>query len=144
MEIARIHSQDKRVQNLAEVTVRRRVKSDKEKLDEEYASGLFGGGNSTIFDLLNNTGYGAQDIFSYLQGRVAGLQVTINGPTPSLSWRGSTPAVYLNEMLTDPSQVKNININENRHGKGIFTRICRWGSAVAGGGVIAVYTKKGS
>ena len=51
-EIARIHGQDKKIQNLAEVTVRRRVKSDKEKLDEEYASGLFSGGNATIFDLL--------------------------------------------------------------------------------------------
>src|SRR5450432_3371754 len=41
VEIARIHGQDKKVQNLAEVTVRRRVKYDKEKMDEEYASGLF-------------------------------------------------------------------------------------------------------
>jgi hypothetical protein len=142
VEIARIHAQDKKVQNLAPVTVRRRVKSDKEKLDEEYASGLFEGGNSTIFDLLNNTGYGAQDIFSYLQGRVAGLQVTINGPTPSLSWRGSTPAVYLNEMLTDPSQVKNININEIAMVK-VFSPGSGGAISSSGGGVIAVYTKKG-
>ena len=54
VEIARIHSQDKKVQNLAAVTVRRSVKSDKEKLDEDYASGLFSGGNATIFDLMNN------------------------------------------------------------------------------------------
>jgi hypothetical protein len=142
VEIARIHSQDKRVQNLAAVTVRRRVKSDKEKLDEEYASGLFSGGNSTIFDLMNNTGYGAQDIFSYLQGKVAGLQVTINGPTPSLSWRGSTPVVYLNEMQTDPSQVKNININEIAMVK-VFSPGSGGGISSSGGGVIAVYTKKG-
>ncbi len=143
VEIARIHSQDKRVQNLAAVTVRRRVKSDKEKLDEEYASGLFSGGNSTIFDLMNNEGqYGAMDIFTYLQGRVAGLQVTVNGPTPSLSWRGSTPVVYLNEMQADPSQIKNINISDIAMVK-VFSPGSAGAISSSGGGVIAVYTKKG-
>jgi hypothetical protein len=143
VEIARIHNQDKKVQNLAEVTVRRRVKSDKEKLDEEYASGLFSGGNATIFDLLNNPGqYGAMDIFTYLQGRVAGLQVTINGPTPSLSWRGSTPAVYLNEMQSDPGQVKNINVSDIAMVK-VFSPGSAGAVSGGGGGVIAVYTKKG-
>lgn len=143
VEIARIHSQDKKVQNLAAVTVRRRVKSDKEKLDEEYASGLFGGGNATIFDLMNNSGqYGSLDIFSYLQGRVAGLQVTVNGPTPSLLWRGSTPAVYLNEMLADASQVKNISVSDIAMVK-VFSPGSAGAISNSAGGVIAVYTKKG-
>jgi hypothetical protein len=143
VEIARIHSQDKRVQNLAAVTVRRRVKSDKEKLDEEYSSGLFGGGNATIFDLMNNTGqYGSLDIFSYLQGRVAGLQVTVNGPTPSLLWRGSTPAVYLNEMLADAGQVKNISVSDIAMVK-VFSPGSAGAISGSAGGVIAVYTKKG-
>jgi hypothetical protein len=132
VEIARIHSQDKRVQNLAAVTVRRRIKSDKEKLDEDYASGLFSGGNATIFDLMNNTGqYGAVDIFTYLQGRVAGLQVTMNGPTPSLLWRGSTPAVFLNELQADAGQIKNINISEIAMVK-VFSPGSRVRSATAG------------
>jgi hypothetical protein len=131
------------VQNLAEVTVRRRVKSDKEKLDEDYASGLFSGGNATIFDLLNNTGqYGAVDIFTYLQGRVAGLQITNNGPTPSLLWRGSTPAVFLNEMQADAGQIKNINISEIAMVK-VFSPGSAGAISNSGGGVIAVYTKKG-
>ncbi len=143
VEIARIHSQDKKVQNLAAVTVRRRIKSDKEKLDEDYASGLFSGGNATIFDLMNNTGqYGAVDIFTYLQGRVAGLQVTMNGPSPSLLWRGSTPAVYLNEMQADAGQIKNINISEIAMVK-VFSPGSAGAISSSGGGVIAVYTKKG-
>jgi hypothetical protein len=143
VEIARIHSQDKKVQNLAAVTVRRRIKSDKEKLDEDYASGLFSGGNATIFDLMNNTGqYGALDIFTYLQGRVAGLQVTMNGPTPSLLWRGSTPAVYLNEMQADAGQIKNINISEIAMVK-VFSPGSAGAISNSAGGVIAVYTKKG-
>jgi len=143
VEIAKIHAQDKKVQNLAAVTVSRRGKSDKEKLDEEYASGLFGGGNATIFDLMNNAGqYGSLDIFSYLQGRVAGLQVTVNGPTPSLLWRGSTPAVYLNEMLADPGQVKNINVSDIAMVK-VFSPGSAGAISNSAGGVIAVYTKKG-
>ena len=39
-------------------------------------SGLFSGGNATIFDLLNDANtYGAVDIFTYLQGKVAGLRL---------------------------------------------------------------------
>ncbi len=54
VEIARLNGQDKKIQNLEAVTVRGRIKSDKEKLDEEYSSGLFSGGNATIFDLVND------------------------------------------------------------------------------------------
>ncbi|HEY8735112.1 MAG TPA: hypothetical protein VIL90_11140, partial [Puia sp.] len=143
VEIARLHSQDKKVQNLAEVTVRRRIKSDKEKLDEEYASGLFSGGNATIFDLMNDASrYGGMDIFTYLQGRVAGLQISVNGPTPSLSWRGSTPAVYLNEMQSDAGSIRNISVNDIAMVK-VFSPGSAGAVSGSGGGVIAIYTKKG-
>ena len=143
VEISRIREQDKKVQNLAVVTVKGRSKSDKEKLDEQYSSGLFSGGNATIFDLMNDaSSYASLDVFSYLQGRVAGLQITNSGPTPSLTWRGSTPAIYLNEMQTDAGQVKNIHMSEVA-----MVKVFSPGSATAmsrgGGGVIAVYTKKG-
>ena len=142
-EILRIHSQDKKVQNLAEVTVRARGKSEKMKLDEEYASGLFSGGNATIFDLTTDvTAYGSVDIFTYLQGKVAGLQIITAGATPSLSWRGSTPSVYLNEMQSDPNSMKNINVSDIAMIK-VFSPGSAAGLSGGGGGVIAVYTKKG-
>ena len=53
-EIVRLQSQDRKVQSLEAVTVRVRMKSDKEKLDEMYSRGLFTGGNATIFDLVND------------------------------------------------------------------------------------------
>src|SRR5450432_90328 len=140
-EVARLQGQDKKVQNLEVVTVRVRIKSDKEKLDELYSSGLFSGGNATIFDLVDDpTAVSALDIFSYLQGKVAGLQI-ITGPPPSLSWRGSSPGIYLDEMQSQPDAVKNIPVSNIA-----MIKVFAPGSSVVsggGGGVIAIYTKRG-
>jgi hypothetical protein len=141
-ETARLHNQEK-VQNLQVVTIRRRVKSQKEKLDEEYASGLFSGGNASIFDLLDDpNAYGAIDIFTYLQGKVAGLTIITVGSTPRLQWRGSTPNLYLNEMPADPDQIKDINVSEIAMIK-VFSPGSAAGMSDGAGGVIAVYTKHG-
>ena len=137
---------DKRVKTLETVTVMGRVKSDKEKLDEKYTSGMFSGGDAYAFDL-NNDPYAVamQDIFAYLQGKVAGLQITTgNGPggSPSLQWRGSTPSLYLNEMQVDASQLQSTPVSDIA-----MVKVFRPGSGVGfgggAGGVIAVYTKKG-
>ncbi len=143
-EIARING-DKKIQNLEAVTVRRRIriKSDKEKLDEEYSSGLFSGGNATIFDLVNDPAVSNIDIFSYLQGRVAGLQINTAGATPTLSWRGSSPGIVLNEMQSDASSVKNIPVSDIAMVK-VFSPGSAGGMSNSSGGVIAIYTKKGA
>jgi hypothetical protein len=142
-EVSRINTQNQKVQYLGAVTVRGRMKSNKEKLDEQYSSGLFSGGNATIFDVMSDgANYAAQNIFSYLQSRVAGLQITNAGASPTLSWRGSTPAVYLNEMKVEPSTISNLNVSEIAMVK-VFSP---GGSSVisgGAGGVIAVYTKRG-
>jgi hypothetical protein len=141
-ETSRMQEQRK-VQSLGAVTVRARGKSDKQKLDEEYSSGLFSGGNATIFDLMNDaSAYASMDIFTYLQSRVAGLQIINTGPTPSLSWRGSTPGLYMNEMPVDANSLKNIPITDLAMVK-VFSPGSAAGMDNAGGGVIAVYTKKG-
>jgi len=143
-EVSRINTQNQKVQYLGAVTVRGRMKSNKEKLDEQYSSGLFSGGNATIFDVMSDgANYAAQNIFSYLQARVAGLQITNAGSSPTLSWRGSTPAIYLNEMKVDASSISNLNVSEIAMVK-VFSP---GGASVisgGGGGVIAVYTKRGA
>jgi hypothetical protein len=143
-EIARLNG-DKRIQNLEAVTVRRRIriKSDKEKLDEEYSSGLFSGGNATIFDLVNDQTVSAIDIFTYLQGRVAGLQINTAGSTPSLTWRGSSPGIFLNEIQSDASSVKNIPVSDIAMVK-VFSPGSAGGMSNSAGGVISIYTKKGT
>jgi hypothetical protein len=138
--------EDARVKTLATATVIGHEKSPKEKLDERYTSGMFAGGDAYTFDLLDDALASAMpDIFTYLQGKVAGLQiVTGQGPggAPSLSWRGGRPSLYLNEMQVDAQQLQNISVTDIA-----MVKVFRPGSGVGfgggSGGTIAVYTKKG-
>ena len=136
-----------KVKTLDAVTVKGRVKSDAEKLDEKYASGMFAGGDAYTFDLVNDPyAVSMMDIFQYLQGKVAGLQIVTgggaNGGSPSLSWRGGTPSLYLNEMQVDAQQLQSTPVSDVA-----MVKVFRPGSGVGFGGgasgVIAVYTKKG-
>jgi hypothetical protein len=138
---------DAKVKTLATVTKTAQVKSEKEKLDEKYASGLFSGGDAYEFDLVNdNLASAYPDIFSYLQGKVAGLQITVSGQPggqPSLSWRGGRPSLFLNEMQTDAQQLQNTPVTDVA-----YIKVFRPGAMVGGfggsaGGAIAIYTKKG-
>jgi hypothetical protein len=147
VEQARVQPiEDARVQTLATATVRAREKSPAEKLDERYASGLFAGGDAITFDLLDDAFAGAMpDIFTWLQGKVPGLQITPGqgpGGAPSLSWRGGRPSLYMNEMQVDATQLQNISVTDIA-----MVKVFRPGSGVGfgggAGGTIAVYTKKG-
>lgn len=127
---------------LATVTVTAKAKTAKEKMEEKYVSGLFSGGSGNTFDLVNDPLSSAyMDIFQYLQGRIAGLQIMTGGGTPSLSWRGGTPALYLNEMRTDASLLQSTPVSDIA-----YIKVFRPGESIVsggGGGVIAIYTRKG-
>ncbi|MDR0793551.1 MAG: hypothetical protein LBE82_09615 [Chitinophagaceae bacterium] len=129
---------------LQDVTVQSRVKSPTEKLDEKYASGLFKGGDAAAqFDLMNDPfAASSMNVFQYLQGRVAGLQITTNGSDASLSWRGGTPNIYLDEMPADISMAGNIPMTDIAYIKVFRPGTMLTGSG-GGGGSIAIYTKKG-
>ena len=143
VEMARLSVENKKIQSLEVVTIKRRIKSDKEKIDELYSSGLFSGGNATILDVMDDrTASGSLDLFSYLQGKIAGLQITTSGPNASLSWRGSTPTLYLDEMPVEVSQMKTIPMANVAMVK-VFSPGSASGISNSGGGVISVYTKKG-
>jgi hypothetical protein len=133
-----------RAQQLDEVTVSTKVKSAVDKLDAQYSSGFFAGGDSYQFDLNEDPfAAAAQDIFGFLQGRVAGLQINNTGAETTLSWRGATPDLYLNEMVTDADQLRTIPVSDIAYLK-VF-RPPFFGSFGGGaGGAIVVYTKKGS
>jgi hypothetical protein len=128
---------------LQNVTVKGRIKSNVQKLDERYASGLFGGGDAIQFDVMSDPfAVSSYSVFQYLQGKVAGLQITTAGATPSLSWRGGTPGLYLNEMQADAQMLGSTPMSDVA-----YIKVMRPGTAGAisnsGGGVIAVYTKRG-
>lgn len=126
---------------LETVTVKAKAKTPKEKMDEKYVSGLFSG-NANSFDLVNDPLAGSyMDIFQYLQGKVAGLQITGTGSNTSLSWRGGAPALYFNEMQTDIGMIASTPVNDIA-----YIKVFRPGESIVsggGGGVIAIYTRKG-
>jgi hypothetical protein len=129
---------------LQEVIVKSRVKTKEQKIDEKYASGLFAGGDAQTFDMIDDpSAMSALDIFSYLQGKVAGLMINGSGSTATLSWRGATPDVYVNEMSYTMDMVSSVNIKDIAMIK-VF-RPPFFGSMGGGsGGAIAIYTKKGN
>ncbi len=129
---------------LETVTVQARSKTHLEQLDEKYASGLFTGGESRDFDIVNDvTANSMPDIFTYLQGRVAGLQITVpTQGTPSLQWRGGTPQLFLDETPVDASMLQSIPVTDIAYVK-VFDPPFFGGTGGGSGGAIAVYTRKG-
>ncbi len=136
---------DKRLaeHQLEEVTVKTKAKRAVDVLDEKYANGLFAGGNSRQFDVMSDPfAASAQDVFSYLQGRVAGLQIVNNGADVSLSWRGSRPELYLDEVRVEEDQLKVLSMNDVAYVK-VFPPPFFGPSSGGAGGAISVYTRKG-
>lgn len=132
-----------RVKVLENVIVKSKAKSPVQLLDEKYASGLFSGGDGYQFDLVNDPfAKSAIDIFTYLQGKVAGLQITGNGANTTLSWRQGTPALYLDEMSSDVSMVSSVNVQDVAYIK-VF-RPPFMGGFNGGSGAIAIYTRRGN
>ena len=132
-----------RVKTLENVTVKSKTKSEKELLDEKYASGMFTGGDGYQFDLVNDPfAASALNIFSYLQGKVAGLQINTAGPNPTMQWRGGSPQIYLNETPVDASFISSMSVNDVAYIK-VF-RPPFMGGFNGGNGAIAIYTRKGN
>jgi hypothetical protein len=134
----------RKVQTLESVTVTARQKSKKQLLDEQYTSGFFAAGDAYTFDLSDDmTAQGALSILNYLQGKVAGLQITGVGPQAQMSWRGSVPSLFLNEMSSDVSLIQNLNMADVAYIK-VFRPPFFGAQGGGSGGAIAVYTKKGA
>lgn len=131
--------------NLETVTVKADSKSPEEKLSDKYTSGLFTSDNGYTFDVVNDvTAQSAMNVFSYLQGRVAGLQISnAMGGNPSMTWRGSSPSLFLDEMpLSDPSMLANMSMTDVALVK-VYRPPFMGGFGGSPGGAIAVYTRKG-
>lgn len=125
------------------VTITAKTKSPVQVLDEKYTSGLFKSGDSYQFDLVNDplaTAY--LNIFQYLQGKVAGLQINTNPADPSLSWRGGAPELFLDEIHTDASMISTIPVTDIAYIK-VF-RPPFMGGFNGSNGAIAIYTRKGN
>ncbi|MBC7868214.1 MAG: hypothetical protein H7X88_11830 [Gloeobacteraceae cyanobacterium ES-bin-316] len=133
-----------KVKLLETVTVTGKKISVADKLDKEYASGLFSGGNSRIFAVEDDPfAKSAFSVLDYLRGKVAGLQISTDGQQGgSITRRGSETSLFLNETNTDISLLQSTPMSDVALIK-VFDPPF-FGSVGGGaGGAVAVYTKKG-
>lgn len=131
-----------KVKMLENVTVTAKTKPTVQVMDDKYTSGLFKGSDAYQFDLVNDPfAASSLNIFQYLQGKVAGLQISQGGANTSLQWRGGSPQIYLDEIPTDASMISNIPVNDVAYIK-VF-RPPFMGGMGGGNGAIAIYTRRG-
>src|SRR6185436_20957061 len=70
----------KKVKTLEAVVVKGRMRSRLEQLDEEHTSGFFKGSDAVIFAVEDDPlAQASLSVLNYLQGKVAGLQITVMG-----------------------------------------------------------------
>ncbi len=135
------NSEKLKYKELEAVIVSAKGKSKTQLMDEKYTSGMFGG-DGIQFDLVNDPfASSAIDIFTYLQGKVAGLQITGQGQNATLNWRGGSPQLYIDEMPADVNFVSSINVNDVAYIKAF--RPPFMGGFNGANGAIAIYTRRG-
>jgi hypothetical protein len=133
----------RKVKTLATVEVVAKQKSTKQRVEEEYASGFFSGGDGYTFIMEDDPSSGASlSVLSYLQGKVAGLQITGSGAQMTMNWRGSSPVLFYNEIQSDVQLIQGLSMNDVAMIK-VFRPPFFGAPGGGNGGAIAVYTKKG-
>ncbi|MBC7946935.1 MAG: hypothetical protein H7Y42_03580, partial [Chitinophagaceae bacterium] len=135
------------------VTVQGKKKSKLEETEEKYVSPLFSGNSNHTMDVTEENLDPYRNIFEYLRSRVPGLWI---GTDPedagyvvryrqqaSASSLGEFPmAIFLNEVPTDVDAISSIPAHEVALVK-VYSSFAG-ASGNAPGGVLAIYTKKGT
>jgi hypothetical protein len=127
---------------LPAVVVMSSKKSPAEQFNEEYVSGLFRSGDERILSIMDDPGaFVFSNIFSYLQGRVAGLQIVQAGFTGGVArWRGGPVTFFLDEVRVSAQQIAGIPISDIAIVKAYPPPFI---GAPGGSGGIAIYTRRG-
>lgn len=127
---------------LPAVIVTSTVKSRAQQFNEEYVSGMFRSGNERLISVMDDpTALGNTNIFNYLQGRVAGLQISPVGFNGGFArWRGSPVTFFLDEMRVAAQQVAVIPMADIAIVKAFPPPFF---GTPGGGGAIAIYTRRG-
>jgi hypothetical protein len=119
--------------------------SREQVLEEQYSRGLFRGIDGIYFDMENDphaiSANAFFNVLDWLQGRVPGLQVyrSWNLRIPYL--RNQPAAIFLDEVRMSPDILNVLPVNDIGMIKVMRSPMVNvWG---AGGGVIAIYTKRG-
>jgi hypothetical protein len=126
---------------LPAVVVRTTAKSRAEQFNEEFVSGLFQSSGERVISVMDDpSAVGFSNIFSYLEGRVAGLQIAGGFNGGVARWRGSPVAFFLDEVRVPAQQIANIPMTDIAIVKAYPPPFV---GAPGGGGGIAVYTRRG-
>ncbi|MCM5530611.1 hypothetical protein [Parasegetibacter sp. NRK P23] len=123
---------------LPAVVVKRTATTRAQQFNEEYVSGLFRSGNERLISIMDDpSAIGFFNLFNYLQGRVAGLQIT---PTGAATWRGGGVTFFLDEVRVPAQQIANIPMTDIAIVKAYPPPFI---GATGGGAAVAVYTRRG-
>jgi len=119
--------------------------SPKEKLNNEYCTGLFKTHDGTIIDLVNEneSAKSYTNVLEWLQGRVASLQIyytRYGTPVPFI--RNTRASIFVDEMPADAGYLDNLPVADIAMIK-IIKQPFAGAVGNGGGGVIAIYTLKG-
>ncbi len=108
VKAATVEDKFKTLKSVEVVTVK---KKNIEKFNEEYSSGLFNDFSEKVIDCLDNSDVlNYPDCLSFMQGKVAGLNVGYNEGAMVLKWRGrEMKAFYIDEISVDIEQITSVN-----------------------------------
>ena len=126
---------------LPAVVVKATAKSPAQQFNEKYVSSLFKSGDERVLSVMDDpSAIAYSNIFSYLQGRVAGLQIQggINGGVAW--WRGSRVTFFLDEVRVPAQAVASIPMTDIAIVKAYPPPFI---GAPGARGAIAIYTRRG-
>jgi hypothetical protein len=127
---------------LPAVVVTSTTKSPAQQFNEEHVRGLFRSGDERLLSVMDDpSAPGFPSIFSYLQGRIAGLQVAQGGLNGGgARWRGGRVTFFLDEVMVSAQQLATIPMTDIAIVKAYPPPFF---GAPGGGGGVAIYTRRG-
>ncbi|HSN08479.1 MAG TPA: hypothetical protein VLS85_05550, partial [Hanamia sp.] len=138
-----VQNQIKHFKGKVLATVKIKARPAIDKMDEKYTTGPFSGFDAKQIDVQDDPfAKSSTDVFQYLNGKVGGLRVVYGyNPPPHFEWHGDRVDIFLNEQPVTPDAIATIPLSDVAYIKYfwppfVFSR--------ARGGVIAVYTRKGT
>jgi hypothetical protein len=128
----------------AQTFVGKNSQTPQQRLNDQYCSGLFQSAEGTVFDVTSDISVKSYlNILDFLQGRVAGLQISHQKDGTAIPIiRNERASIYLDELPISAGTVNMLSsadIAMIKVIKGPF--VGAFGNG--GGGVIAIYTLKG-
>ena len=123
------------------VVVKGTATSPAQQFNEKYVSSLFKQGDERVLSIMDDPSAMAYpNIFSYLQGRVAGLQIQGGFNGGMARWRGSPVAFFVDEVRVSAQEVATIPMTDVAIVKAYPPPFI---GAPGGRAAIAIYTRRG-